>query len=131
MRSSLLALIFAISCPHFAYSQAIYNPYAKSDDDSSPIKDGKLNWPAFFKSKQLEDRFQAYFAMGSCTGTKQAINSMLRDNKVDVNMLPESTVRGVSVGCDLAAITIAAPTGQRAVVLAHPAGVTKVSVAGA
>jgi hypothetical protein len=131
VRHCILTLVLAALVPNFAYGQAIYNPYAKSEENLSPIKDGKLNWPSFFKSKKLEDRFQAYFAMGSCVGTKQTINNMLRDNTVDVNMLPEATVRGTSVGCDVAAITIAAPTGQRAVVLAHPAGVTKVSVAGA
>jgi len=109
----------------------VYNPYAPSQDDPLPVsKDGKLNWPAFFKSQALEDRFQAYFAMGSCVGTKQEINNMLRDNKVNVNFLPEQSVRGLATGCNAGAATIADARGAGTLLMTHPAGVTKISVSG-
>jgi hypothetical protein len=108
-----------------------YNPYAASQDEFIPVaKDGKLNWPAYFKSKQLEDRFQSYFAMGSCCGTNQAINNMLRDNKVDVNQLPESSVLGAAALSDPGTVTLGDRSAGRTVVVAHPAGVTKINVFG-
>jgi hypothetical protein len=130
VRTFVAAYIAALCFCGNAFGQ-VYNPYAKTQDDPLPVtKDGKLNWPAFFKSKALEDRFQAYFAMGSCVGTKQEINTMLRDNKVDVNQLPELAVRGLAIGCNSAAATITDDRGTNTILVTHPAGVTKVTVTG-
>jgi hypothetical protein len=125
-----LAACCFLGSPLWGQSPA-YNPYAPSQDEPLPVsKDGKLNWPAFFKSKQIEDRFQSYFAMGSCVGTNQSIVNMLRDNKVDVNKLPEASLRGLATACDPRAMTVVDTTGMKTLVVTHPAGVTKISVWG-
>lgn len=127
---SILSLIVASWLLSGSAVGQVYNPYAKLADEPPISADGKLNWPSFFKSKALEDRFQAYFAMGSCVGTKQEINKMLSDNKVDVNQLPELSVRGLATGCNTGAASIADARGVNTLLMTHPAGVTKVLVAG-
>ena len=69
MRTTILALLVCgpLLCGRASAQLAPYNPYAKTDEDLSPVKaDGKLNWPAFFKDKAMEDRFQGYFKIGAC-----------------------------------------------------------------
>jgi hypothetical protein len=129
----LLGMMLCLCAACCAFGQAApYNPYAPQEEDAAPAvsADGKLNWPKFFKSAQLEARFQSYFAMGSCVGTKKSINDRLSANKVDVNSLPESKDGGVAVGVPTGAVTIAHPDGSKVAVVLHPAGVTKVTVTG-
>src|SRR6476660_257257 len=58
---NFLALGLLVALTASAFAQRVpYDPYAKQkEEDLVPVRpDGKLNWPAFFKSKALEDRFQ-------------------------------------------------------------------------
>ena len=108
-----------------------YNPYAPTQDDPLPVgQDGKLNWPAFFKDKAKEDRFQGYFKIGACVGTREEINTMLKNNKVNVNALPESAVQGQAASLGSGTVIIADAAGKKTLVVTHPAGVSKVSVSG-
>lgn len=109
-----------------------YNPYAKqTEEDLAPVRpDGKLNWPAFFKSKAMEDRFQVYFAQGSCTGTNMRIVNALAANKVEVNALPEESLLGVAAKVNGGTIGMASQKGVPVTVVTHPAGVSKISVTG-
>ena len=125
-----LALLVGLCCVHSAAAQ-VYNPYAKSDEQWASVKpDGTINWPPFFKSAAYEARFQSYFAMGSCVGTNPVINNALKNNKVDVNQLPEISVKGMATKLETGVVTIADATGKPMIVVTHPAGVSKVSVAG-
>ena len=133
MLRSILALGLAAILTTSAFAQRVpYDPYAKQkEEDLVAVRpDGKLNWPAFFKSKALEDRFQVYFAMGSCTGTKQSIVNMLAENKVEVNALPEESLLGLAGKVDGGTLTMAAKQGVPVTVVTHPAGVSKISITG-
>jgi hypothetical protein len=132
LRSFLaLGLIAVLSASAFA-QRVPYDPYAKQKEEDlvAVHPDGKLNWPAFFKSKALEDRFQAYFANGSCTGSKQSIVNMLAENKVEVNALPEESLLGLAAKVDGGTLTMAAKQGVPVTVVTHPAGVSKISITG-
>lgn len=121
---------FGFVCPLFAQFEP-YNPYAPEMEDPSPVRpDGKLNWPKFFKSQKLEARFQTYFAMGSCVGTKRSINEMLKNNKVDINELAERSVSGHSLSVRGGNVTLVDASGHGFLVFTHPAGVTRVRVSG-
>jgi hypothetical protein len=109
-----------------------YNPYAKqTEEDLAPVRpDGKLNWPAFFKSKAMEDRFQVYFAQGSCTGTNMRIVNMLAANKVEVNDLPEESLLGLAAKVNGGTFAMASKEGVPVTVVTHPAGVSKIRISG-
>ena len=109
-----------------------YNPYAKqTEEDLAAVRpDGKLNWPAFFKSKAMEDRFKVYFAQGSCTGTNMRIVNALEANKVVVNDLPEESFLGLAGKVSAGTVAMASEKGVPMMVVTHPAGVSKVSISG-
>jgi len=133
VRTFALSLLVCslLLCGRAAGQLAPYNPYAKSEDEALPVRaDGKLNWPAFFKDKAMEDRFQDYFKIGACVGTNQVINNQLKNNKVDVNGLPEAAVEGRAASLTPGIVTIAGPLGRKTLVVTHPAGVSKISVTG-
>jgi len=130
VRFLALALL-AVCCVRTADAQGVYNPYAKSDEQWGSVKpDGSINWPTFFKSAAYEARFQSYFAMGSCVGTNQVINNSLKNNKVDVNLLPEISVKGMATKLETGIVTITDASGLPTIVVTHPAGLSKVNVAG-
>ncbi len=133
MFRSLLALGLSALLTSSAFAQRVpYDPYAKQkEEDLAPIRpDGKLNWPAFFKSKALEDRLQVYFAQGSCTGSNKRIVNYLEANKVDVNGLPEESLLGIAAKVSGGTVTMAAQGAVPVTVVTHPAGVSKVSISG-
>jgi hypothetical protein len=124
-------ILVGLSWTQSAQGQGVYNPYAKTDEQWTSVKpDGTINWPTFFKSAAYEARFQSYFAMGSCVGTNQVINNSLKNNKVDVNLLPEISVKGTATKLETGIVTITDSTGKPLIVVTHPAGVSKVNVAG-
>jgi len=127
----ILGLLVSLTASAVAQRPA-YNPYAKqTEEDLAPVRpDGELNWPAFFKSKAMEDRFQVYFAQGSCTGSNMRIVNMLAANKVDVNALPEESVPGLAAKVNGGTFTMAAKDGVPVTVVTHPAGVSKVNISG-
>jgi hypothetical protein len=126
-----LGLLVLLSTPALA-QRVPYDPYAKQkEEDLAPIRpDGKLNWPPFFKSKATEDRFQVYFAQGSCTGSNMRIVNMLAANKVVVNDLPEESLHGLAGTATGVSVTMAAKGATPVTIVTHPAGVSKVSITG-
>ncbi|MEO8496272.1 MAG: hypothetical protein ABI614_14475, partial [Planctomycetota bacterium] len=129
----LLGCVFLLLlCPVSAQAQTRpYNPYAPTEEFAAPVTaDGKLNWPPFFKSATMEGKYQSYFQMGSCVGTKAAVTEKLRLNKVDINELAETSLSGVAVGAAPGIVTIRGVNGEPIRIVMHPAGVSKVSVTG-
>ncbi len=126
-----LGLCFVLVASAHAQRPA-YNPYAKqTEEDLAAVRpDGKLNWPAFFKSKAMEDRFKVYFAQGSCTGTNMRIVNALEANKVVVNDLPEESFLGLAGKVSAGTVAMASEKGVPMMVVTHPAGVSKVSISG-
>lgn len=131
MRGFLSILVLA-AMPQLLLAAEPYDPYAPSMDAMLPpvAADGKLNWPAFFKSAATERRFQSYFATGSCTGTNKNIVNMLQDNKVVVNSLPEASLQGLAVKTVGGVLLMVDSHGEPCALVSHPAKVTKVRVEG-
>lgn len=130
-RTSVAVLI--VSCAASAFAQRpAYNPYAKqTEEDLAPVRpDGKLNWPAFFKSAEVENRFQAYFAQGTCTGSNKRIVNRLVANKVVVNELPEESFLGLAAKVNGGTLTMLSDKGLPMTVVTHPAGVSQVNISG-
>lgn len=132
LRSFLaLGLVAIITTSAFAQRKP-YDPYAKqTEEDLAAVRpDGKLNWPAFFKSKEMEDRFKVYFAQGSCTGTNMRIVNALEANKVVVNDLPEESFLGLAAKVNGGTVAMASEKGIPVTVVTHPAGVSKINITG-
>ncbi|MBC7852914.1 MAG: hypothetical protein IAF94_05720, partial [Pirellulaceae bacterium] len=126
MFRSILALgLIAIFTTTTLAQRKPYDPYAKqTEEDLVAVRpDGKLNWPAFFKSKAMEDRFKVYFAQGSCTGTNMRIVNALEANKVVVNDLPEENFLGLAAKVQGGTVAMASEKGAPMMVVTHPAGV--------
>lgn len=126
-----LGLVAILTTSAFAQRKP-YDPYAKqTEEDLVAVRpDGKLNWPAFFKSKAMEDRFNVYFAQGSCTGTNMRIVNALEANKVVVNDLPEESFLGLAAKVNGGTVAMASEKGVPMMVVTHPAGVSKVNISG-
>ncbi|MFN0020159.1 MAG: hypothetical protein ACKVP0_18010 [Pirellulaceae bacterium] len=126
-----LGLIVLLTAPAIA-QRVPYDPYAKQkEEDLAPLRpDGTLNWPAFFKSKAMEVRFQGYFAQGTCTGSNKRIVNYLEANKVDVNALPEESLLGLAAKSEGGMLAMASQDGVPMTVVTHPAGVSKVNISG-
>lgn len=107
-----------------------YNPYAPVKEEPPVREDGTLNWPAFFKSASMEARFQGYFQTGSCVGTKQSIVDKLQANKVDINKLPQVSISGTAVRVLPGMVSLIDDKGKTVMVVAHPQGVSHISVTG-
>lgn len=108
-----------------------YNPYAPEVQDKFPVTpDGEINWPTFYKSVGLKNRFQLYFAMGSCVGTRKDIVDALEKNKVDINELGERSFGGRVLAAQGGILTILDDAREKITVVTHPAGVSRVDVSG-
>jgi len=127
----VLLAMFAIPVVGRAQSEP-YNPYAPAVEDRMPAvaPDGKLNWPAFFKSVETEAKFQSLFAQGICTGTRKVTTVMLQENKVNVNRLPETAVIGMTLKVQPGIVMMVDVFGKSSALVTHPANVTKVHVTG-
>lgn len=120
--------VFAI--PAFA-QVAPYNPYAQDVQDFIPITpDGKINWPTFYKSIGMKNKFQYLFDIGACRGTGKGIVEGLEANKVDINKLDEKTIVGKAMRVQNGSVIIVDASNQVAMAVTHPAGVSNVSVQG-
>jgi hypothetical protein len=125
-----LAVLF-LSCASLHAQVQPYNPYAPEIQDTIPVTpDGKINWPTFYRSTKLKNKFQLLHAMGSCMGTAKDIVSALEANKVDVNALGTRTVHGKLVAMHGGAFTVLDKSGETTTVMTHPAGVSRVDVDG-
>lgn len=110
---------------------AQFNPYGQQRGAAVPVMpDGTLNWPTFFKSPQLEAKFQALHELGSCRGTKMSINMMLENNKIHINQLNEAQIVGRVLAADAGFVAMVDQTGRPLTLITHPAGVTKINVTG-
>lgn len=100
-------------------------------DDAIPVTpDGKINWPTFYQSLKLNNRFTAYAAMGACRGQKKSIVNMLVNNQVDIDKLGVSSVDGRAVAIKDGLVMMMDTSGQPLTVVTHPAGVSRVKVEG-
>ena len=121
-----LALSFQ---PQSLQAQA-YNPYAPVMEDPPIGKDGKINWPAYYRSSAMEQKFQGYFEQGSCVGTNKRINAQLAANKVDTNALPRITVDMQVVRVTAGSLSAVNSQGAKMELVVHPKGVSKIEVTG-
>lgn len=129
----MFACVIAFLCSSIAANAQFekYNPYAQPEELEAPVTaDGKVNWPKFFKSAALKTKFDGYFQIGACRGTNPVINERLRNNEVDINTLPSTTVEGVAVGTQSGAIEMQDQSGNLFALVTHPAGVSHVNVTG-
>jgi hypothetical protein len=129
----LLALsLLVLAVPSAAWAQVEpYNPYGPTIKDSiAVLPDGRLNWPSFYKSADTEAKFRSLFAQGICTGTRKVTTTMLMENKVDVNYLPEVSVSGMALKVQPGVVMMVDSQGIAVAVVTHPANVTKVQVEG-
>lgn len=129
----ILASVIVCLCSSIAVSAQFekYNPYAQPEELEAPVTaDGKVNWPKFFKSAALKTKFDGYFQIGACRGTNPVINERLRNNEVDINTLPKTTVEGVAVGAQAGVIQMRDQSGNLFSLITHPAGVSHVNVTG-
>jgi hypothetical protein len=101
-------------------------------DDRLPAvsPDGKLNWPAFFKSVGTEAKFQSLFAQGICTGTRKVTTTMLQENKVVVNSLPEVSFTALAVKVQPGIVMAVNAQGESCALVTHPAQVSRINVSG-
>lgn len=108
-----------------------YNPYAQPEILEPVITpDGKVNWPKFYKSASLKNKFDGYFQIGACAGTNPRINDLLHRNEVDINGLPKTTIEGVVIGNQAGSVQMRDANGRLFALVVHPAGVSHVNVTG-
>ncbi|MDX1945019.1 MAG: hypothetical protein SFU86_06400 [Pirellulaceae bacterium] len=108
-----------------------YNPYAPVVDDKPPVAaDGKLHWPSFFKSSDLQMRFQSLLAVDACQGTNKSITTPVIANRVVIDTMPEGTASGRIVGIGKGTLDILEGDGQKRIIVLHPKGVSRVALSG-
>lgn len=93
-------------------------------------EEGTINWPSFFQSAATEARFQYYFQTGSCTGSKKSIVNMLKNNKVDVNKLPQTSLTGKAVKLLPGMVGVIDADGKTVMAVTHAQGVSRINVSG-
>lgn len=119
---------------------APYNPYADSQDPTPPVlPDGTLHWGTFFKSAAIQKAYERLWNLGACRNTNKAITIPVENNKLSIDSLPEDEFRGVvqavtgtNAGGAVAFLQMPkdGSAGVERVALLHPAGVSRVDVAG-
>jgi len=107
-----------------------YDPYAPQVEEPAISSDGKINWPSFYKSAATEQRYRDLWNTGSCGGSRKDLMAYFLSNKMDINKLGDGTVQGKATQADMASAFVV--NGERKLhnIVAHPAGVTKISVTG-
>lgn len=132
LRCFVLASLILVAMAEYAMAQQKpFNPYADENADLMPITpDGKINWPTFYKSGAIKAKFDWMFATGSCRGTKESLNAVIINNKVNVNQIAEeeyATVVQSNTGGNLIVLDKnQVPTN----IMIHPKGVSKIEVNG-
>ena len=118
-----------------------YNPYADAQDVmATPVAaDGTLRWGTFYKSAAMQKNYERLWSLGACRGTNKAITVPVTRNRVVIDSLPEDSfsgrVRGAtgSLAGGMIAFTEGPgldPADSVLVAQLHPAGVTRLEVAG-
>ncbi|MCC7085462.1 MAG: hypothetical protein IT427_10685 [Pirellulales bacterium] len=106
-----------------------YSPYAAQQQP--PVSaDGKINWSTFYKSAQLEAKYEWLWQMGACGNTNKRITIPVAQNKLDVNKLLEGAVEGEVVKLGDGVLTMIDKDRRPLGVVLHPAGVTHVEITG-
>jgi hypothetical protein len=106
-----------------------YNPYAPVMEEP-PIKDGKINWPTYYRSARMEQKYQGFFQTGSCVGTGKRVTGKLQNNQVDTNALPRTTIDSQVVTVQPGSLGTLAAQGARVELVIHPRGVSQIEVSG-
>jgi hypothetical protein len=108
-----------------------YNPYAPVRDDKPAVAaDGKLHWPSFFKSADIQLRFQSLLAVDACQGTNKSITNPVINNRLVIDDLPESSVSGRVTAVEPGVLEIVDDAGKKHSIITHPAGVSRIAVTG-
>jgi len=138
--SALVALATGIAPAPAVAQVPAYNPYADSQDPlPAVLPDGTIHWGTFYKSAAIQKAYERLWNLGACRNTNKAITIPVENNRLVIDSLPESEFRGVvqavtgtNVGGALAFVQNGTDgsAGAERVALLHPAGVTKVEVAG-
>lgn len=129
-RLSLLVLLCSGWWSPALVEGQVYNPYARDVEEPPISKDGTIHWPPFFKSAYTEAKYQHFFQTGSCTGTKKSTVEMLKNNKVDVNQLPQASLTGKVRQLMPGIVGIVDISGKSFTVVTHPQGVSRIQVSG-
>ena len=132
MRLSIsLALVFGLLVASASAQQEPYNPYAPVVDDKPAVAaDGKLHWPSFFKSADLQMRFQSLLAVDACQGTNKSITNPVINNRISIDAMPEGTAAGRVVGVSKGTLDILDESNQKRTIVLHPKGVSRVTLTG-
>jgi len=132
MRHLLLAGIVLVSLWQQASAQQKpYNPYADENLDLPPVSpDGTINWPTFYKSGAIKAKFDWMFAVGSCRGTKEELNQVIINNKVNVNKIEEAEYSGVVLSNTAGNLIVLDKNQTPTSIMTHPRGVSKIEVNG-
>ena len=117
-----------------------YDPYAEfQESPPAVLPDGTLHWGAFFKSATLERNYRRLWNLGACRGSNKAITVPVERNRVLIDRLPESELKGVvrhvagGVAGGVIAFSEDITDPARAPVFfaqLHPSGGTSLSIAG-
>jgi len=135
------ALAFVLPAAGPALAQVVpYNPYADSQDPTPPVlPDGTIHWGTFYKSAAIQKAYERLWNLGACRNSNKAITIPVENNRLAIDTLPEGEFRGLVkavVGGNsggMLAFVQPNPQGQgtlERVALLHPAGVSRVEVAG-
>ena len=122
---------FLLGGTGFAFGQlGAYDPYAQEKEESPISADGKVIWPSFFRNPGMEAKYQAMFQTGNCVGTRKSTVAMLKENKVDVNQLPQAALAALAVGVRNGLLAATDVEGKTVMLVMHPRGVSQVDVEG-
>ncbi|WP_254508876.1 hypothetical protein [Anatilimnocola floriformis] len=131
----MLRTLLIVFCLH-AFTQVLqaqtapYNPYAPVQEDPPIGKDGKINWPPYFRSAKMEQKYQGFFQAGSCVGTGKRVTGKLAANQVDTNALPRVTLDSQIVQVAPGSLGAVSTQGAKLNLVIHPKGVSQVEVLG-
>lgn len=119
---------------------ALGQGYAGIQPPPPPIaEDGTIQWGIFYKSAAMQKAYERLWKLGACRGTNKAITVPVENNKVQIDLLPETTFDGIVTGCSgtvaggMIAFVEAGPARHDEplyVAQLHPAGVSALSVTG-
>lgn len=129
--SSSLACLVTLLTTQVALAQVEkFNPYAPVVEEPPIRADGKLNWPSYFKTARMEEKYRGFFETGSCVGTGKRVVSKLADNKVDVNTLPRIKLQSQALGVAPGVVRVVDAQGKLADLFIHPKGVSQIEIIG-
>lgn len=135
----LAALLSGALVPSVRAQVVPYNPYVDSQPLPPLAPDGTIQWGTFFKSAEIQKKYEHLWKLGACRNTNPDITIPVAANRLNVDALPEEEFRGmvraVSGGLAGGTVTFIRGEGGRAdepplVAQFHPAGVTRSIVTG-